>query len=142
MSCLNGPISSGKYESNHTAHLLSASYADHLIEAMEVLNVLVETELAILLANCKASPGFSDLVAESHPGIAGQLTRQIAGQNPDDLVVRALENRAAAVNAANELLSRLEPVARCDSGVASSSLGEPQNSLTWEAGSRSSQDTS
>ena len=45
----------GKYESNFTAIQLAMTYADQVIEANEVLVSLLETDLGILLANCRAA---------------------------------------------------------------------------------------
>ena len=113
---------------------MATSYADHIIESHEVLAVLIETELGILLANCKVSSGFEDLVQTGLP-------EQEEAEEADsvDLVARAKENRSAAVNAALSLLMRLESLARPDSGLASSHL--PQNCLQWEDSSGYSQGT-
>ncbi|KAJ9578304.1 hypothetical protein L9F63_005470, partial [Diploptera punctata] len=45
----------GKYESNATALRLALSYSDRAIEAYDVLVALLESELGLLLANCRAA---------------------------------------------------------------------------------------
>ena len=45
----------GKYESNNTALQLAINYSDQAIEAYEVLCALLESEMGVLLANCRAA---------------------------------------------------------------------------------------
>ena len=45
----------GKYESNNTALQLALSYADQMQESYSVLLALVESDQALLLANCRAA---------------------------------------------------------------------------------------
>lgn len=124
----------GRYESNNTAQNLAASYADHVIESLEVLNILIETEMGILLANCKAS-GLDDLVS------TGDLEA-----SPEELMERARSNRKDAEQTARSLLQRLESVLRPDSGLEMPYPPPPPpidaNALQWEDSSGYSQATS
>nr|CAD7261733.1 unnamed protein product [Timema shepardi] len=95
----------GKYESNATALRLALGYSDRAIEAYDVLVALLESELGLLLANCRAA------------GIGKQLN--IRGESnesePDSgemaaILRRASENRRAAETVARHLLSRLDNV--------------------------------
>lgn len=45
----------GKYESNNTALQLALSYSDQAMETFGVLQTLVESDQALLLANCRAA---------------------------------------------------------------------------------------
>ncbi|TRY69349.1 hypothetical protein TCAL_06927 [Tigriopus californicus] len=124
----------GRYESNNTAQNLAATYADHVIESLEVLNILIETEMGILLANCKMS-GLDDLVS------AGDLEA-----SPEELLERARSNRKDAEQTARLLLQRLESVLRPDSGLEIPYPPPPPpidaHALQWEDSSGYSQATS
>eukprot|EP00094_Tigriopus_californicus_P007196 TCALIF_06927-PB protein Name:"Similar to MCC Colorectal mutant cancer protein (Homo sapiens)" AED:0.07 eAED:0.07 QI:99/0.75/0.77/1/0.87/0.88/9/55/734 len=123
----------GRYESNNTAQNLAATYADHVIESLEVLNILIETEMGILLANCKMS-GLDDLVS------AGDLEA-----SPEELLERARSNRKDAEQTARLLLQRLESVLRPDSGLEIPYPPPPPpidaHALQWEDSSGYSQAT-
>lgn len=45
----------GKYESNNTALQLATTFFDHCIESQDVLTALLDTEMGVLLANCRAA---------------------------------------------------------------------------------------
>ncbi|XP_063231776.1 colorectal mutant cancer protein isoform X2 [Bacillus rossius redtenbacheri] len=95
----------GKYESNATALRLALGYSDRAIEAYDVLVALLESELGLLLANCRAA------------GIGKQLNIRGEGVDGDlepcevnSILRRARENRRAAETVARHLLSRLDSV--------------------------------
>ena len=46
-------MNKGKYESNHTAEKLAIDYADHIIEALETIVALIESEMVVTFATCK-----------------------------------------------------------------------------------------
>lgn len=89
----------GKYESNSTALQLAVTNLDQTIEAYEVLVALLESEIALLFASCKAAG----------VGVKGNTGGSVADQ--EDLVAlvrRAQEQRRSTENVARHLLSRLE----------------------------------
>lgn len=45
----------GKYESNATALALALGYSDQALEACQVLVALLDSEIGVLLANCRAA---------------------------------------------------------------------------------------
>lgn len=45
----------GKYESNSTALALALSYSDQALEACQALISLLDSEISVLLANCRAA---------------------------------------------------------------------------------------
>ena len=45
----------GKYESNSTALALALSYSDQALEACQALISLLDSEIGVLLANCRAA---------------------------------------------------------------------------------------
>ena len=111
----------GRYESNHTAHTLVSGYSDRIVESLEILLALLETDLGLLMAACKAS-GRDDLVATAFNG----KTNSGGG-----LMARAAENRAAAESVCLAWLERLGESEegsgfRPDSGLESGSLVEDQ----------------
>ncbi|KAK7067309.1 hypothetical protein SK128_003168 [Halocaridina rubra] len=101
----------GKYESNSTALQLAVTILDQTIEAYEVFVALLESEIGLLLASCKAAG-----VGVKSTGSAGGSGTGNAGGgwsfgDQEDLVVlvrRAHEQRRSTENVARHLLSRLE----------------------------------
>ena len=94
----------GKYESNYTAQQLAVTYANHIIESLEVLVSLLETELGLVQANYRANVTSSSLDDRA--------------LKSTDSLERANENRHVAEALAKRLLTRLEIVTRPDSGLA------------------------
>ncbi|XP_023711663.1 colorectal mutant cancer protein isoform X4 [Cryptotermes secundus] len=97
----------GKYESNATALRLALTYSDRAIEAYDVLVALLESELGLLLANCRAA-GIGNQInmrADNDSGTDGD--NDCAGEVAA-LLRRAGENRQAAETVARHLLSRLD----------------------------------
>ena len=45
----------GKYESNSTALSIALSYCDQALEASQTLVSLLDSEMSVLLANCRAA---------------------------------------------------------------------------------------
>lgn len=86
---------SGKYESNQTAHQLVLNYCDHIVNTLEVLLALMETEMGVLLAKCRAA-GYDDLVESED-----------VGATDEDLLERANRNRQSAEAVARKLLVRM-----------------------------------
>ncbi|CAL1548279.1 unnamed protein product [Lymnaea stagnalis] len=86
----------GKYESNNTALQLAAVFSDHCMEAQDVLTALLDTEMGVLLANCRAA------------GLGG------LGEGDDDqeeitaILQRAHHARRRAEGVARHLLTRLD----------------------------------
>nr|CAD7572362.1 unnamed protein product [Timema californicum] len=117
----------GKYESNATALRLALGYSDRAIEAYDVLVALLESELGLLLANCRAA------------GIGKQLN--IRGESnesePDSgemaaILRRASENRRAAETVARHLLSRLDNVSISNAICLSAAPWEEYSHTTSE----------
>ncbi|XP_042224698.1 colorectal mutant cancer protein-like isoform X2 [Homarus americanus] len=102
--CDHLSILMGKYESNSIALQLAVTNLDQTIEAYEVLVALLESEIGLLLASCKAA------------GVGVKRTGGGAGggwsyADQDDLVAlvkRAQEQRRSTENVARHLLSRLD----------------------------------
>ncbi|KAL3885546.1 hypothetical protein ACJMK2_025597 [Sinanodonta woodiana] len=87
----------GKYESNNTALSLALNYSDQCLEAYEILSALLESELGIVLANCRvAGLGKSrgDRIEDS-----GEIT---------SFLQRAHHSRRTAENVAKHLLHKLD----------------------------------
>ncbi|XP_059166215.1 colorectal mutant cancer protein-like [Physella acuta] len=86
----------GKYESNNTALQLASVFSDHCTEAQDVLTALLDTEMGVLLANCRAA------------GLGG------LGEGDDDqeeitaILQRAHHARRRAEGVARHLLTRLD----------------------------------
>ena len=134
---------SGKYESNHTAQQLAVNYADHIIEALEALIALLESEMAVTLASCKTGKISNDQIK-----IKAILNKSLSEK---DLLTGASENRQMAENEAKKLLFKLETFARPDSGIISgpesshnvfgSSANNSTSTSVWEESSGYSQNT-
>lgn len=94
----------GKYESNATALRLALGFSDRAIEAYDVLVALLESELGLLLANCRAA------------GIGKHNSAKDETLKDDEIEVhevatilrRANENRKAAETVARHLVTRLD----------------------------------
>ncbi|XP_066965341.1 colorectal mutant cancer protein isoform X1 [Macrobrachium rosenbergii] len=97
----------GKYESNSVALQLAVTNLDQTIESYEVLVALLESEIGLLLASCKAA-GVG--VKSSGGGSANAGGGWNFGDQEDlaILVRRAQEQRRSTENVARHLLSRLE----------------------------------
>ena len=101
----------GKYESNHTAEKLAINYADHIIEALETLVALIESEMTVTLANCKTGK------LGNHPLATKSLINNEISEK--ELLQKANDSRHLAEEKAKKLLSKLESFARPDSGIVS-----------------------
>lgn len=90
----------GKYESNCMALRLALEKADKVSEAFEVLAALVESEMALLLANCQVAG----------MGITGGSRSGWEEGSKDWSVLwkRATERRRSAENLARSLLARYD----------------------------------
>ena len=133
----------GKYESNHTAEQLTINYADHIIEALETLVALTESEMAVNIANNHTGRLANDKGTKST--INSEITEK-------EMLQRAKEVRHLAENKAKKLLSKLESFARPDSGIVSAPesshntfalMGSNNSAATsaWEESSGYSQNT-
>ncbi|XP_069172163.1 LOW QUALITY PROTEIN: colorectal mutant cancer protein [Procambarus clarkii] len=103
--CDHLSILMGKYESNSIALQLAVTNLDQTIEAYEVLVALLESEIGLLLASCKAA----GVGVKRTGGGVGSGGWSYADQ--DDLVAlvkRAQEQRRSTENVARHLLSRLD----------------------------------
>ena len=137
------PINEGKYESNHTAEKLAIDYADHIIEALETLVALVESDMAVTFATCKAGKLLSNPLTTKSL-ISSEISEK-------DLLQRANESRHLAEDKAKKLLSKLESFARPDSGIVSapesahnafaSGASNSTSTSAWEESSGYSQNT-
>ncbi|XP_049785034.1 colorectal mutant cancer protein isoform X1 [Schistocerca cancellata] len=92
----------GKYESNATALRLALGYSDRAIEAYDVLVALLESELGLLLANCRAA-GIGKFAGKDESKDSENDAVEIGS-----LLRRASENRRATETVARHLLARLE----------------------------------
>ena len=105
------------------------TYANHIIESLEVLVALLETEL--VLANCRVS----------------QIGSDESSQKSVESLEKASENRQSVEALAKRLLTRLEIMTRPDSGLAmpsgscSGSGGGGGTGTAWEDSSGYSQAT-
>ena len=133
----------GKYESNHTAEKLAIDYADHIIEALETLVALIESEMVVTFATCKAEK------SGNYPLTIKSL---ISSEIPEkELLQQANESRHVAEEKAKKLLSKLESFARPDSGIVSapesshnafaSGASNSTSTSAWEESSGYSQNT-
>ena len=121
----------GKYESNHTAEQLAINYADHIIEALETLVSLIESDMAVTIANCKAGKLSNDQIT-----MKSFINKELSEK---EILQQANEGRQRAENKAKKLLSKLESFARPDSGIVSA----PDSSHNvFAAGSNNSASTS
>ncbi|CAG7828254.1 unnamed protein product, partial [Allacma fusca] len=93
----------GKYESNNVGHQIALSFSDQLIEAYDVLVALLESELGLLLANCRAAG-----IGATSGGNCGNGSETIEDDiDVATLLHRANENRMTAEIAARNLLIRM-----------------------------------
>ncbi|KAG0714225.1 Colorectal mutant cancer protein [Chionoecetes opilio] len=103
--CDHLSIMMGKHESNSVALQLAVSNLDQTIEAYEVYVALLESEIGLLLASCKAAG-----VGVKGGGSGNTSTGWSISEQEDRvaLVKRAQEQRRSTENVARHLLSRLE----------------------------------
>lgn len=103
--CDHLSILMGKFESNSVALQLAVTNLDQTIEAYEVYVALLESEIGLLLASCKAAG-----VGVKGAGSGGSGTGWSISEQEDlvALVKRAQEQRRSTENVARHLLSRLE----------------------------------
>lgn len=89
----------GKYESNATALALALGYSDQALEACQVLVALLDSEIGVLLANCRAAGigGFAGF--ESGDDEQGEVSA---------LLQRSHGSRRAAESVARHLLHRMD----------------------------------
>ncbi|XP_071542870.1 colorectal mutant cancer protein isoform X2 [Panulirus ornatus] len=105
--CDHLSILMGKYESNSIALQMAVTNLDQTIEAYEVLVALLESEIGLLLASCKAA----GVGVKGTSGGVGSAGGGWSYADQDDLVTlvkRAQEQRRSTENVARHLLSRLE----------------------------------
>ncbi|KAI8779565.1 colorectal mutant cancer protein, partial [Biomphalaria glabrata] len=86
----------GKYESNNTALQLAAVFSDHCMEAQDVLTALLDTEMGVLLANCRAA------------GLGGLVETDDDQEEVTAILQRAHHARRRAEGVARHLLTRLD----------------------------------
>ncbi|XP_032228543.1 colorectal mutant cancer protein isoform X2 [Nematostella vectensis] len=100
----------GKYESNNTALQLALSYCDNVIEVMDVLRQLAESEQACLYANCRAAgvkTGFLSYAESSNPSY--RLTYEDETREGNDGSIEScLARRREAETEAKVLLQKLD----------------------------------
>lgn len=94
----------GKYESNCLALRLALERADRVSEAYEVLAALVESEMALLLANCQVA----GLGLAARPGTGWDPESVASGKDLSVLWKRATERRRSAENLARSLLAKYD----------------------------------
>ncbi|KAK4316300.1 hypothetical protein Pmani_012521 [Petrolisthes manimaculis] len=124
--CDHLSILMGKFESNSIALQLAVSNLDQTIEAYEVFVALLESEIGLLLASCKAA----GVGVKGGPGGGGGWS---VGDQEDliALVKRAQEQRRSTENVARHLLSRLEKSGGQQSDMESwSEAGTSNNTST------------
>ncbi|KAL5019871.1 hypothetical protein ScPMuIL_002763 [Solemya velum] len=92
----------GKYESNNTALNLALNYSDQALEAFDVLVALMESELEVMLANCRAA-GLGS--------IAGSFVECEDQGEITSLLQRAHHGRKRTEGVAKQLLHKLD---RCN----------------------------
>ncbi|GFO30024.1 hypothetical protein PoB_005652900 [Plakobranchus ocellatus] len=103
----------GKYESNNTALQLASAFSDHCLEAQDVLIALMDTEMGVLLANCRAA-GLGALAGSSSHDCDDQ-------EEVTAVLQRAHHARRKAESVAAHLLARLD---RNSSGIGGGSHGQ------------------
>ena len=131
----------GKYESNHTAKQLAINYADYIIESLEALVALTDSEMAV------TNYTFGKL-SDEHIKPKSWSINELSEK---DLLQKANDGRQLAENKVKKFLSKLESFARPDSGVISApesshnifGVGTNNSSSTsvWEGSSGYSQNT-
>ncbi|XP_068082210.1 colorectal mutant cancer protein isoform X2 [Anabrus simplex] len=130
MQCDRLSLLVGKYESNATALRLALGYSDRAIEAYDVLVALLESELGLLLANCRAA-GIG-----KHSSNAKGTTEESGPDCETDcaevgsLLRRAGENRRAAETVARHLLGRLDNAATSNAITISAAPWEEYSHTT------------
>ncbi|BFZ13771.1 hypothetical protein BsWGS_16811 [Bradybaena similaris] len=119
----------GKYESNNTALQLASAFSDQCIESQDLLTALLDTEMGVLLANCRAA------------GLGG-----LAGTDGDDdeeeitaILQRAHHARRRAEGVARHLLARLD---RSCGGHMSSGVCHPWEDVSTNSRTASTSSTS
>ncbi|KAK8387627.1 hypothetical protein O3P69_018262 [Scylla paramamosain] len=103
--CDHLSILMGKYESNSVALQLAVTNLDQTIEAYEVYVALLESEIGLLLASCKAAGVGVKGAGSSSASSGWSISEQ---EDLVALVKRAQEQRRSTENVARHLLSRLE----------------------------------
>ncbi|XP_052267563.1 colorectal mutant cancer protein-like isoform X2 [Dreissena polymorpha] len=88
----------GKYESNNTALQMVLSYSGSCIETYEIICALLESELGVVLANCRAA-GLGSLGGESFSEDQDEIS---------SILQRAHQSRRAAENVSKHLLHKLD----------------------------------
>ncbi|KAF4518286.1 hypothetical protein B566_EDAN005854 [Ephemera danica] len=119
----------GKYESNTTALWLALSHSDAALEAYDVLLALLESELAALVATCRAA----GIPAVSHcPAVI-----VLAGDHdsPGLALARAGDIRQTAESVASLLLAKLDR--SCDSGNQDGVKHHGEGRGSWSQGEES-----
>ena len=122
---------------------MAIDYADHIIEALETLVALIESEMVVTFATCKAEK------SGNYPLTIKSL---ISSEIPEkELLQQANESRHVAEEKAKKLLSKLESFARPDSGIVSapesshnafaSGASNSTSTSAWEESSGYSQNT-
>jgi len=96
----------GKYESNCMALRMALERADRVSEAFEVLAALVESEMALLLANCQIA-GLG-LAGRGQGSPAAWEADSNSGKDLSVLWKRATERRRSSENLARCLLARYD----------------------------------
>ncbi|KAK7096303.1 colorectal mutant cancer protein-like isoform X2 [Littorina saxatilis] len=121
----------GKYESNATALTLALSYSDQALEACQGLISLLDSEISVLLANCRAAGigGFGVDTGEDDQGEVTALLQQSHG------------SRRTAESMARRLLHRLDRNHVSHTLLCSPSPWEDVSSLSHTTSTTSSTDS-
>lgn len=112
----------GKYESNNTALQLALGYSDQVIEAYQAVTHLLDTDQAVLLANCRAAglgnmgeqhlPPPSVIIMSCHASSFFHVTGSCedeGGQYDVSMILQSAHlNRKTAEHSAKQLLLRLD----------------------------------
>ncbi|WAR29915.1 CRCM-like protein [Mya arenaria] len=103
----------GKYESNNTALQIVLNYGGLCIETYEIICALLESELGVVLANCRAA-GIGSLGGESFMDDQGEIT---------SILQRAHQSRRAAENVSKHLIHKLDRSFNVGTSFTTSSSG-------------------
>ncbi|XP_052786961.1 colorectal mutant cancer protein-like isoform X2 [Mya arenaria] len=113
----------GKYESNNTALQIVLNYGGLCIETYEIICALLESELGVVLANCRAA-GIGSLGGESFMDDQGEIT---------SILQRAHQSRRAAENVSKHLIHKLDRSFNVGTSFTTSSSGrQSPGNRSWD----------
>ncbi|KAK7497841.1 hypothetical protein BaRGS_00010975 [Batillaria attramentaria] len=121
----------GKYESNATALTMALSYSDQALEACQMLVALLDSEISVLLANCRAA-GIGGFGFGSGEEDQGEVTA---------LLQRSHGARRTAESMARHLLHRLDRSHGAHNMTCSPSPWDDVSSLSHTTSTTSSTDS-